>query len=610
MSWDPSTTTTTLSSTVDLAAWSQCSRFIAIAQGDIATADILDSATLQRLQTLESPQGTSALHRALAFSPDSRALTCSSGGGCDPNRELFIVSWDLQTGGVAGLIRRQGLNEDITGNHSITYSADGKMIGVFYWYYTTTMIIVYDIVSGVHLHSHSLASIFSNGGPVSTDIWTHGGSLRFATAELTTITIWEIGFVSGTTPTEVEAISTPDNIGPAAHHHIDYNDPMVRVRLLPASRGLVITYRGEVLLWDTQNSRTLLRSTDSTKRPPRTSYSSDGRFFACGITGSEIHLWKDSPAGYVLHGMLVSGADYSNPLLSPDGESIFAFGGSVIRLWRTKNFTAPPIVSARAPQHVRNFILDFSPDGALAAVARQDDSAVTVLDLKSGVPRLTIDTDGTVYGLKVIGNIVVVIGAGGIIAWKPPAGDCVPGARASFEDNIWTINFNSWWKYSGRLTTASVSSDLRHVALTNFGPNRNWLLDIYSTSTRYLGNTITSGGTSWFTPDGHSVWCAADSGEAEVWKIGSGGDSGHTRPRLICDASVVDVEHPPEGYPWGSSRGYKTTDGGWILSPGGERLFLLPPPWRSHPVRRVWNGQFLALLHGALSEPVILELEP
>jgi hypothetical protein len=38
---------------------------------------------------------------------------------------------------------------------------------------------------------------------------------------------------------------------------------------------------------------------------------------------------------------------------------------------------------------------------------------------------------------------------------------------------------------------------------------------------------------------------------------------------------------------------------------------MLPPLWQSfESVDRVWNGKFLALLHGSLPEPVILELEP
>ena len=47
----------------------------------------------------------------------------------------------------------------------------------------------------------------------------------------------------------------------------------------------------------------------------------------------------------------------------------------------------------------------------------------------------------------------------------------------------------------------------------------------------------------------------------------------------------------------------------WILSPDGKLLLMLPPPWQSSALQRVWKGQFLVLLHGRLSEPVILKLE-
>ena len=36
---------------------------------------------------------------------------------------------------------------------------------------------------------------------------------------------------------------------------------------------------------------------------------------------------------------------------------------------------------------------------------------------------------------------------------------------------------------------------------------------------------------------------------------------------------------------------------------------MLPPRWQSDMVRWAWSGQFLGLLHGALPEAVILELE-
>ena len=72
---------------------------------------------------------------------------------------------------------------------------------------------------------------------------------------------------------------------------------------------------------------------------------------------------------------------------------------------------------------------------------------------------------------------------------------------------------------------------------------------------------------------------------------------------------LVDIEDPPEGYPWASSCGHRVTDDWWILGPDGKRLLMLPPPWQSYPVDRVWKGRFLALLHRELPEPVLLELE-
>ena len=223
MSWDQNTAATMRPSAINLAVWLPCNRFIAITWDGAATVDVLDSVTLQRLQTFESPQGISAKHRVLVFSPDSRILTSfgdAYAGGLD--RELFVSSWDLQTGGLASIIRwqgpiirREGLvirwqgpREYVAGNPSITYSANGTMVGVFCQYSgrTDTDIIIRDVASGMYMHSHSLNHYI----PLSRDIWNHGESLRFATVDKKTTTIWEIGFARDATPTEVETLPAPE----------------------------------------------------------------------------------------------------------------------------------------------------------------------------------------------------------------------------------------------------------------------------------------------------------------------------------------------------------------------------------------------------------------
>ena len=73
------------------------SRFIAIAQAEHVVIDILDSATLQRLQSLEVPRQTVEYPGALIFSPNGRML---SGTSSNYQEKGFVLTWDLQTGGL------------------------------------------------------------------------------------------------------------------------------------------------------------------------------------------------------------------------------------------------------------------------------------------------------------------------------------------------------------------------------------------------------------------------------------------------------------------------------------------------------------------------------
>ena len=121
-SWDTNTATAIRTSEIKRAVWSPCNRFIAISYG--MAVDVLDSATLHQLQTLEFPWNTPEECKGFVFSPDSSILTCSSGV---PSDELSVVSWDLQTGGIASAIRwewrpqtgRQRPNTDVVESSSV-----------------------------------------------------------------------------------------------------------------------------------------------------------------------------------------------------------------------------------------------------------------------------------------------------------------------------------------------------------------------------------------------------------------------------------------------------------------------------------------------------------
>ena len=606
ISWDGTTAATIRPSGITMVAWSPCARFIAISWDDTMKVEVLDSVTLQRLQTLETLQAQpiSTEHSALAFSPDSRILTCISANS--PDKELFVVSWDLQTGDIASVIRWQG-PDFVVRTLSITYLADGKTVGIRCRYSTGgESILVFDVASGVYVRSHSTAK--STMCP--RDIWIHGESLRFTTINTEAITIWEVGFTSEAIPTEVETFPFPplpiDTLGDSDSDSDSDDKSEEYIQFLPAPCRLARNSYGDVSVWDLQNSEDLLHCTD-TYFDQWMSFSSDGRFFACSAYTSGIYLWKESATGdYILHEILEFQIITSYPLLSRNGESIVAFGGTAIRSWRTKGHTPPPPPSSiitqasqdtEIPQH-EAFLLDFSPDGMLAAFARKTDRTVTVLNPKSGVLRLTIDAGMEVHGLGVIGNTITVVSGGEFTTWDLPTGDRVPGAKMTQGDHVRSTYFTH--SMSDRIVGVSISPDSRHLVTTS----HDEILRLYDGSTgKELGWYRTGGGIPFFAPVGRDLWLVGDNGCGEVIRVGDGGRVQQDPERR------VDIEDPPEGYPWASSRGCRVADNRWILGPDGKRLLMLPPPWRSFMARqRVWKGQYLALLHCELLEPVILEL--
>ena len=589
MSWDASIAATTRSSKLETAVWSPCDRFIAITWKHARMVDVLDSTTLQQLQTLESPQDIPTDSRTLIFSPGSHILTCSSVGRNFPSSiELFVVSWDLQTGGITSVIKWEGPMWDDTRPYPLIYLANGKMVGGSPSCRESTVagacICTCDVTSGVLMHSH----LANSPDPLPADIWTHGETLWFTSTGARTITIWEVEFTPSATLTEVKTIPSPDCLD---------HEYMV-VQLLPTPCRLALFSEYQVLVWDVQNSRYLLKCADA-KFLPIASFSSNGHFFACSTTKSEIYLWKETPNGYTLHRIIPSSAKYLCPLLAQNGKSIVGFGGCVIQLWHTDGFIAPSSTLAQASQCTEAFIMEFSPDGMLAVVAVERGKTVTILNIKSGIPQLIINAGTDICGLRVTGNTIVVLGGWEVIAWDLPVGDCVPGAQLGPEDSSWTAKMQYHAFGSPSPARASISPDFHYTAFFCSGE-----MLIGNTSTgEYLQQRHESGCALRFSPDGHNLWSLDQSGEAKVWKIGDGQNV------LELSELTVSVKHPPEGYHWGSTHGYQVTDDWWILGPDRKRLLMLPPPWQSYPVHRVWNGQFLALLHGGLSEPVILELE-
>ena len=467
---------------------------------------------------------------------------------------------------------------------------DGKIVAVAYRDAdaTTTAISTYDLFSGTHIYSHRVSE-----GRIVASIWTHEEHLRFVTVKPGSIIVWEVGFTSIHTLTEVESFPVPENI--------TYSGECL---FLPALSRLAFTFRGVVLVLDIRNYELLLNSPGD--QHAEMSFSPDGRFFACGPIGLGVHLWKESPTGYELHQKIVPGNTRIRPLLSPSGESIIILNQSTVRLW----YTANPTPSSNAPTQFAepaSFILEFSSDETLAAVARLEEKTATVLDLRSGGPRLIIDTGMKVLGLGVTENTIVVVGEGKVVTWNLPARDSGLSSGANINDSVRTTTFDySPPSLSMLVPSTSISHDLNRIAVARYGEGELDDLNIYDASTgkRITGTTIRGYSRApWFTPDRREVWCIGDF-SARGWTIVEDNESDLARLEPLGSTA-----RPSGGtFPWRSPRGYEVMEDGWVINSDEKRLLWLPHHWRSDNTDRVWGERFLGLLRCELLEAVILEL--
>ena len=287
--------------------------------------------------------------------------------------------------------------------------------------------------------------------------------------------------------------------------------------------------------------------------------------------------------------------------------------------------------SSTSGQNPNHSIVEFSPDQVLAAIVRLEDEIVTVLDLKSGIPILTIHTGMGVYGLGITGSSIVIVGDGKIVTWNIPIGDHIPNLKVDITNSIQAVNFNHrQFNNDKGMPAVLVSPNLCHIVIKDRHLGRegqrgedSYKMYLYDIPTGQYLSSVPVGecDTPWFTLDGSEVHCWGGS-VVNRWKITGGSESNVTKLKHLGS-----TEGQPDRCPWQSSLGYQVVDGKWIFAPSGKRLLWLPPhqktskstqlstelwEWRGLQWQlryRTWGGQFLTLLHHELSEAVILELE-
>ena len=560
------------------AVWSPCSKFIAV--GADTSVEVLDAATLSRLATFKGPWLSRRSH--LGFSPDSRSLTLV-------HPDEGVITWDLQTGGRLSGIRGgfpndiRGVSPSGGGIRSFTHSKDAKVVAVAYdtRYRIEYKVDTFDLPSRTRMGPLPVPD-----GKLITPIWTHDKYLRFAIIHPGSITLWEVEFTLKHPPTKVESFPIPDEVV--------HGDNFL---FLPALYRLAFTHGDTIQVRDVKASKLLFEAKRGFVQTY--SFSSDGHFFAFVTDTDELHVLKESPVGYVLH-------QRSTPLnylewlhLSPNGGSIVFSLFNTINLWHPRDQIPPALPPPTEKRRRGDFIPTFSLDQKSAAFAQRGGEVVTILDLKSGNSRLTIDTGMEVRCLGVAGDTVVVIDEEKIVTWTLPGGD--RAFNAGINDSVRSVMLDRSRPFEDPIQTLSPH-------LSFFAVAGKWksdtVLDIYDvhTGTRLASATLRGWIYSlWFTQDEREVR-TFDSEKCERWEIIKDDESGGTELKPLEETS-----RPSGTLPWQSRQGYEVTNDGWVLSPTRKRLLWLPHRWRTDlPWDRLWSGKFLGL-SGILSEGVILE---
>ena len=281
-----------------------------------------------------------------------------------------------------------------------------------------------------------------------------------------------------------------------------------------------------------------------------------------------------------------------------------------------ENSASPLSPNEIEPYHgYRNHLVAYPTDKMHIAIARQEDSIITVLNSLSGIPQQSINTGIEIQDIRIVSDTIFAAGKYKLARWDLETGGSMPGAYGTEGEAVneaLTIGANL-----GTVEHFRLSNDCSQIA---FAIGHGVFL--YDIKSQEVNKYMTLGRVMgiWFSPDGHQLWFIADRTQNHgiipnilnhepisyftQLEIAEKNLVIKATQDLMDQWSWVKVLQSPHGYHIGSGSR-------WIEDSGGKKLLWLPPSWRARNACEVrWEGNSLALVDGHHLEPIIIEFQP
>ena len=350
----------------------------------------------------------------LAYSPDGRRIACSS--------LTAIIVWDIQTGGVAKEIEHTALSWGV----SLVWSLDGRTIGIVR---ADAEVCTYEVATGTQLRLGQLHSGDEKHNFLL--MWAHEKSFRAVTVVphrhpiATTVDVFEVGC----TLIQSRSYTIAGDFDPSDS----------RISFSPATFRVSISSGNVLRIFEEGGSDYLLKHTGCFYMH---SFSSDGSLFAASDVVGGVLFWKCTSGRYILWRKLQDRSwAYTILRFSLSLSSILGNATRSLLACRLDDLPADP--QTRCQQYA-----GVIRSGNRIATAYDSSSTVAILDIHSPAPCQFIDTGVGIRGLIIIGNVLVAVGSGKLVAWLLTEEGLVGGvSRNNMVDHghsIWTVS----WQYS------------------------------------------------------------------------------------------------------------------------------------------------------------------